>query len=100
MKKEYVDFMTKKHGMKRGLRFLLSNQVSSSNLGVQGFSFQPLNITYDPLKQFLMVRWMRLTFEFDQPNKQTESKMQVNRDQAISRLNLCDCGNAQTSNPK
>ena len=45
------------HGMKRGLRSPLSNQPppssldSPSNSGLQGPSFQPPNITFDPLKQ-------------------------------------------------
>ena len=43
---------------------------------------------------------MRGTFEFDQPYKQTESKMQVTEDlKQQVRLSLCDCSNAQTSNP-
>ena len=40
---------------------------------------------------------MRDTFESDQPYKQTESKMQV-AGKSMSRLSLCDCANAQTSN--
>ena len=42
------------------------------------------------------------TFEFDQPYIQTESKMQVTGkilSNKYRRLSLCDCGNAQTSNP-
>ena len=54
----------------------LSNQLPSnlgppSNLGLQSPPFQSLNITY-PLfpETFLMVRWMRGTFDFDQTYKQ------------------------------
>ena len=35
-----------------------------------------MNITY-LLKQSIMVRWMRGTFESDQPYKQAESKMEA-----------------------
>ena len=37
-----------------------------------------MNITYDLLKQlYIIVKWMRGTFEFDQPYKQAESKMEA-----------------------
>ena len=43
-----------------------------------------------------MVRWMRGTFEFDNPYKQTESKMQSNREdfdkkKRIKPVELWDC---------
>ena len=41
-----------------------SNLGPSSNSGLQGPPFQPLNIIYETI---LMVRWMKATFELDQP---------------------------------
>ena len=61
---------------------------SSSNSGILGSTFQRLNITYDPLQTVLMVRWLKDTFEFNQPHKQPEGKIQVTG--KISRNNK-DC---------
>ena len=47
-----------------------SNLAPPSNSGLQSPLFQPLIVTYDPPETFLMVRWMRGTFEFDQLYKQ------------------------------
>ena len=63
--------------MKKGLRSPPSSFGPSNNSGYQGSPFQPFNITSKSLETVLMVKWMRDTFEFDQPYKQSESKMQV-----------------------
>ena len=49
--------------------------------------FKSLNIKQSS-ETVLMVKWMRGTLEFDQPYKQTETKMHETRRQAISEINL------------
>ena len=60
------------YGMKRGMRSPLLNQVAPV---IQGSSVPPFSLSILHMIPVLIVRWMREIFEFDQPYKQTESKI-------------------------
>ena len=60
------------HGMKRGMRSPLLNQVPPV---IQGSNVPPFSLSILHMIPVLIVRWMREIFEFDQPYKQTESKI-------------------------
>ena len=65
LKSVYLEILLK-HAMKRSLRSPPLKSGYPSNSGLQAPPFQPLNITYPP-ETVLKVKWLRDTFELDQP---------------------------------